>query len=102
MVVTRRPHARTTLAAGVLAVLLGLAALAWALSALLADGPVDAQTRSDLLVLGVPEDGSAVRTVGAKAGFCSDSSIMVRSTSSTAVSVPSPSRTMCWAESMAW
>jgi hypothetical protein len=32
----------------------------------------------------------AVRTVGAKAGFCSDSSIMVRSTSSTALSVPSP------------
>ena len=44
----------------------------------------------------------ALRTVGAKAGFCSDRSIMVRSTSSTAVSVPSPpSLTMCWAESMA-
>ena len=39
--------------------------------------------------------------VFAKTGFCSDSSIMVRSTSSTAVSVPSPSLTMCWAASMA-
>ena len=44
---------------------------------------------------------SAVRTVGAKAGFCSDSSIIVRSTSSTAVSVPSPIFTMCCAESIA-
>ena len=44
----------------------------------------------------------AVRTVGANAGFCSASSIMVRSTSSTALSVPSsPSVTMCWAESIA-
>ena len=44
---------------------------------------------------------NAVRTVGAKAGFCSDNSIMVRSTSSTAVSKPSPSLTMCCAESIA-
>ena len=49
---------------------------------------------------------SAVRMVGANAGFCSDSSIMVRSTSSTAVSwptaMPSPSLTMCCALSIAW
>ena len=48
----------------------------------------------------------AVRMVGAKAGFCKDSSIMVRSTSSTADSCPTcmpcPSLTMCCAESMAW
>ena len=45
---------------------------------------------------------SAERTVGAKAGLRSASSIIVRSTSSTAVSVPSePSPTMCCAESIA-
>jgi hypothetical protein len=44
---------------------------------------------------------TALRTVGANAGFCSDSSIMVRSTSSTAVSEPSPSLTMCCAVSIA-
>ena len=45
---------------------------------------------------------SAVRTVGAKAGFCSASSIIVRSTSSTALRLPSaPSLTMCCAESIA-
>ncbi len=46
---------------------------------------------------------TAVRITGANAGFCRDRSIMVRSTSSTAVSDPSlpPSRTMCWAVSIA-
>ena len=45
---------------------------------------------------------NAVRIVGANAGFCKDRSIMVRSTSSTAVSVPLPNLTMCCAASIAW
>ncbi len=44
---------------------------------------------------------TAVRTMGANAGLRIDRSIIVRSTSSMAVSVPSPSRAMCWAVSMA-
>ena len=43
----------------------------------------------------------AVRMVGAKAGFCKDKSIIVRSTNSTAVRRPCPNFTMCCAASMA-